>query len=67
MAQQIQPDTSKDPKATTNVRILVKDIPRLGALGERCERAFGGSFSHQHILDKALSALERELAQAEAA
>jgi hypothetical protein len=67
MNQQIQPETSKDPKATTNVRILVKDVPRLAPLAERCERAFGGSYSHQHILEKALTALERELAQAEAA
>jgi hypothetical protein len=60
-----QTETSKDPKATTNVRILVRDVPRLAALGERCEHVFGGSYSQQHTLEKALNALEREL-QAEA-
>lgn len=60
-------EIQKDPKATTNARILVKDIPRLAVLGERCEHAFGGSFSQQHTIEKALTALENQLAETHAA
>lgn len=62
-----QAETPKDLKATTNVRALVKDVPRLAALGEKCERAFGGSYAQQHTIAKALDLLERELAQEAAA
>ena len=58
--------TPDNPKATTNVRALVKDVPRLAALGERCESTFGGSYAQQHTIAKALDLLERELDSAQA-
>ncbi len=45
----------------TSIRAFTKDVPRMDLLQDACDKAYRGSHARQHLVERALDALEKEL------